>query len=128
MSMRLAAPTLRVVALTQAVFYVLTGLWAIVSIGTFQKVTGPKTDLWLVKTVGALVSVVGAVLGSAAGRRRVEIEMVTLACGSAASLTAVDLVYVARRRISPIYLLDALAECGLIAAWLIAWRRRGDRT
>jgi hypothetical protein len=122
--MRLVTPTLRTMALTQAAFYLLTGLWAIVSIGTFQTVTGPKTDLWLVKTVGALVGVVGAVLGIAAGRRKVDVEMATLACGSAASLAAIDVVYVARRRISRIYLLDAVAECGLIAAWLIAWRRR----
>ena len=123
MSNRLTAAPVRVVALTQGVFYVLTGLWAIVSIGTFQKVTGPKTDLWLVKTVGALVGVIGAVLGLAAQRHTVDEEAAALAIGSAVSLTAIDVVYVARRRISPIYLLDALAECGLIAAWIIAWRR-----
>jgi hypothetical protein len=35
----------------------MTGLWPLVSIGTFQQVTGPKTDLWLVKTVGVLIAV-----------------------------------------------------------------------
>jgi len=41
------------------------GIWSLVSIGSFQKVTGPKTDVWLVKTVGVLVIGVGAALGLA---------------------------------------------------------------
>jgi hypothetical protein len=95
-----------------------------VSIGTFQKVTGPKVDLWLVKTAGVLITVVGAVLGLAGRRRRVTLEIALLAVGSAAGLTAIDVVYVAKRRISPIYLLDAVAEVGLIGLWAIAWRAR----
>jgi hypothetical protein len=34
-----------------------------------------------------------------------------------ATLGAIDLIYVPRRRISPAYLIDALAK----AAWLMAW-------
>jgi len=40
-----------------------------VSIGTFQRVTGPKVDTWLVKTTGALIAgwmVAGATSGSEA--------------------------------------------------------------
>ena len=40
-----------------------------------------------------------------------------LAIGSAAALAGIDLVYVSRRRIAPIYLLDALGEFALIAGW-----------
>ena len=47
------------ISLAQGLFYFLTGVWALVSIDTFQKVTGPKTDLWLVKTVGVLFRVIG---------------------------------------------------------------------
>jgi len=111
-------------AQAQSAFYVTTGVWPIVSIGTFQKVTGPKVDLWLVKTAGVLITVVGAVLGLAGRRRRVTPEIALLAVGSAAGLTAIDVVYVAKRRISPIYLLDAVAEVGLIGLWAIAWRAR----
>lgn len=32
-------------ALTQGGFYFLTGIWPIISIGTFQMITGPKNDL-----------------------------------------------------------------------------------
>jgi hypothetical protein len=34
-------------------------------------------------------------------------------------LAAIDTIYVTRRRISKIYLLDAVAEVALIAAWVI---------
>jgi hypothetical protein len=106
----------------QAVYYVLTGLWAIVSIGTFQKVTGPKTDIWLVKTVGVLIIVIGGVLGLAGKRGEPVPEVPALAVGSAAGLTAIDIIYVAKKRIRPVYLLDAIAEIGLIALWGI-WSR-----
>ena len=37
-----------------------------------------------------------------------------------AGLTAIDIVYVARRRIAPVYLLDAVAELAIIGGWLAA--------
>jgi hypothetical protein len=106
----------------QAVYYVLTGLWAIVSIRTFQMVTGPKVDIWLVKTVGVLIIAIGSVLGLAGKRGEPVPEVPVLAVSSAAGLTAIDIIYVARRRIRPVYLLDAVAEIGLIALWCV-WSR-----
>src|SRR3954447_3194547 len=103
----------RAVAVAQAIFYVLTGVWSLVGIRSFQKVTGPKVDVWLVKTVGVLVIVIGGVIGLAGCRKRVTPEVALLATGSAAGLAAIDVVYVARRRIRPVYLLDAAAEAGL---------------
>ncbi|HEY0607113.1 MAG TPA: hypothetical protein VGD58_29610 [Herpetosiphonaceae bacterium] len=119
-----ASPLLRIVALAQALYYIPTGIWPLVSIDTFQKVTGPKTDLWLVKTVGLLITVVGAALTMAGLRRSMGPELPLLGIGSAATLTAIDVVYVARRRISPIYLLDALGEVLLIGGWIVALRGR----
>src|SRR5215213_7149555 len=36
----------------QAIFYIVSGVWPFVSIRSFEAVTGPKVDRWLVKTVG----------------------------------------------------------------------------
>ena len=119
-----AADLSRVVGLGQALYYIATGVWSLVSIDTFQKVTGPKTDLWLVKTVGVLVIVIGGVVGIGSTRRSTGPEIPMLAVGSAAGLTAIDVVYVAKRRIAPIYLLDALGEIALIIGWAMAWRQR----
>jgi hypothetical protein len=109
------------VALTQGVYFVATGVWPLVSIRTFMRVTGPKTDLWLVKTVGILVTVVGATILCAAFREQIDLEILVLAVGSAAALTAIDVIYVAKRVIAPIYLADAVLEIAFIAWWLIAW-------
>ena len=116
--------TIHRLALAQAIFYVVTGVWPLVSIRTFEAVTGPKADRWLVKTVGVLVTVIGAVLGLAGWRRRTTPEVALLATGSAMGLAGIDIVYVAKRRISPIYLLDAMVELALAAAWGAARRGR----
>jgi hypothetical protein len=113
---------LRYLAPAHALYYITTGLWPLFSIDTFQKVTGPKADTWLVKTVGVLVTVIGAVIGMA-GRRPTgepQPEIATLAVGSALGLAGIDVVYVAKRRIRPVYLLDALAEVLLAGAWITA--------
>jgi hypothetical protein len=54
-------------------------------------------------------------------------EVVGLAIGQSASLAAVDMVYVARGRISRVYLLDALLETLIVAAWIANRLRRRDR-
>ena len=123
--MSLSQPNRRSVALVQAGYYVPSGLWPIFGLRSFEWISGPKVDGWLVKTVGALVAVVGGVLGLAAHRRRLTPEMELLAVGTALSLAAVDVVTVSRRRIRRIYLLDAAANLGLVAAWLLSHRVAG---
>jgi hypothetical protein len=46
----------RELAVTQGVYYVATGIWPLLDIESFERITGPKADRWLVKTVGALVT------------------------------------------------------------------------
>jgi len=97
-----------------------SGVWPLLSSRTFQAVTGPKRDVWLVQTVGALIGVVGGTLAVAVATRQHGTATVrTLALGSALSLAAVDVYFVARRRISPIYLVDGVLELALVAAWLV---------
>ncbi|WP_375769561.1 hypothetical protein NR798_01380 [Archangium gephyra] len=110
-------------AVTQGVFFLATGLWPIVHLRSFEAVTGPKLEGWLVKTVGALIAVVGGTLLAAGLRRRLQPELLALAAGSAASLAAVDLRY-SPQRISPVYLLDAVVEGALVTGWGVAAARR----
>jgi len=122
----------------QGVYFLVTGVWPLVSIETFQMVTGRKTDHlltgreadhWLVMTVGVLVTAIGLTLLGAAWRRTRPLEVAILAIASAVGLTAIDVVYVAREVIPPIYLVDAAAEVILIAAWVLALvrKRRAER-
>jgi hypothetical protein len=110
-------------AFIQGIFYVLTGIWPLIDIVSFQVVTGPKIDLWLVRTVGVLVTVIGAVLLSAFRSRRFTREVLILAIGSALGLAAIDLVYGLSGTISAVYLADAAAEIGLAVLWIIGSRR-----
>ncbi len=109
-----------VVAQCQAVYYIVTGVWPLVHMKSFLMVTGPKTDLWLVKTVGVLITLIGVVIGLGGAQRSARKEITVLAVGSAAALTAVEMYYVARRSIAPIYLLDAVGEIGLIIGWVVS--------
>ena len=105
----------------QGSYFVLMGLWPLLSIVTFQHITGPKTDLWLVKTVGVLLIMVGAVLILAAYRRRIDLEMAVLGIGTALALITIEIIYVFSGLISAVYLGDTLIEIFLI----IGWFRRG---
>jgi hypothetical protein len=102
----------------QGLYYLVTGVWPLLSMHSFEAVTGPKVDRWLVKTVGVLVSVIGLTLLLAGRRPRVATEPAVLAGGSAAGLAAIETVYARRGRIAPVYLLDAILEVALVAAWI----------
>jgi hypothetical protein len=109
-------------AVAQGIFYLGTGLWPIVHYPSFAKATGDKTDVWLVKTVGGLISAIGAALLVGAAERRVGTALATLGIGAAVALGGADVIYVSQRRIPRVYLLDALAEAGLAAGWFLERR------
>ncbi|HEX5809283.1 MAG TPA: hypothetical protein VFY25_11495 [Anaerolineales bacterium] len=108
------------VALVQGMYFFITGVWPLISMSTFLKITGPKTDLWLVKTVGLILSVIGIVLIVAWINAEIHTSIVILGIGSALSLAIVEFIYVAKRVISPIYLADAIAELILIGWWVVS--------
>ncbi|MFD1140568.1 hypothetical protein ACFQ4C_05595 [Larkinella insperata] len=106
-------------AAVQAVYYVLTGIWPILSIDTFQQVTGPKTDRWLVKMIGALFAVIGLTIGLAVVYADIDLTVAFLGMSSAVAVILVDVWYVSRRVISRVYLLDAFAEIILLTGWIL---------
>jgi hypothetical protein len=114
----------RKVAAAQGAFFLATGLWPLVSLRSFEVVTGPKLEGWLVKGMGVVLSVIGASVVSSAIRDRVEPETAALVNGVGLGLGLVDVIYVTKRRIKPIYLADAVAEAGFALAWWAAHRRR----
>lgn len=103
----------------QGIYFFITGIWALLHIESFIWVSGPKYDLWLVKTVGVLIAVIGVVLFSAGYYKRITPEIFLLAAAGAAGLATVDIYYVSIGRIWTIYLLDAVVEIIFILLWLI---------
>jgi hypothetical protein len=113
---------LRRAAGRQAGYFLATGPVPFVSRRAFEAVTGPKREWWLVQTVALLVTAVGAGLACGAVRDRVTAELGIVGAGSAAALAAIDVVYVARGRLRPTYLADAVVEAALLAGWAAAAR------
>jgi hypothetical protein len=110
-------PAARALALVHALYFLLGGVWAVTGKRTFEAVTGPKADYWLVRTVGGLLAVAGAVIAGASLRNRLTPEIRWLAIGMSGVLGTVSLVYTVKGRIRPVYLLDAVANLLLIAGW-----------
>ncbi len=110
----------------QGAYYVVSGLWAVADRRGFETVTGPKTDYWLVRTVGLLAATIGVSLLAGTRRDPPSSETTMLGLTAGASFVAVDLVYVAQGRISRIYLGDVAAH-GLFAVFALKNRRRRRR-
>jgi hypothetical protein len=108
------------ISLIQGAYYLASGLWPLVHMRSFEAITGPKADRWLVKTVAVLVSIIGLALVSAGIQEHFGLEVIILALGSAICLIGIDVWYVVRKVIAPIYLLDAVAELVLLVCWIVA--------
>ena len=113
----------------QAAYYTVTGIWPILHLASFEAITGPKVDDWLVHMVGLLAAAIGVVLGVATARQQVRSpEVVLLAATSAAAFAAIDLWYGLSGRISPVYLADGGLQICLIAALLFTRSRTRETT
>jgi hypothetical protein len=129
-SVESSGPLARVLPWVQGSYFLLTGLWPLISIRSFIWVTGQKTDHlptgleadhWLVMTAGVLITAVGAALVVSAYKGRHSVEIVTLAICASLGLAAIDLIYVTRGVIDKIYLADALVQAILIGLWGVAF-------
>ena len=126
-------------AWAQGLYFLATGVWPLVSVRTFQAVTGKKSDHliaaapteadhWMLNTISGLIIAIAIALLSAAWRRRLSFEVALLGAASAVALTAIDVIYVARGTIAPIYLVDAAVEVVIIITWgWVLFRSAGRR-
>lgn len=108
---------MRIVCFFQGFYYAVTGVWPILQIQSFMAVTGPKEDLWLVKTVGALALAIGIVLITASVRHKPILEAKVLGLTAALAFLAIDIFYVFTGQLSWVYLLDAVPETFFAAFW-----------
>lgn len=116
---------LRFLAFGHGIYYFITGLWALIDIQSFQRVTGEKTDLWLVKMVGLLTVSISLLLFIAAFRKRITLESFVLIIASCMSYLLIDVIYTLKHTILPVYLGDVFVELLLIIFWFI-WLGKGE--
>jgi hypothetical protein len=107
-------PNSRAALRFQAGYYIATGVWPLLNRRSFEAVTGPKADWWLVQMVGLLAATIGTALAVGARGERPAPEVRTLALLSALSFAGIDTVYALGGRISKIYLGDAVVELLLV--------------
>ena len=121
-----ALPSPRAVAGIEAAYFIGTGVWPLLHRASFERVTGEKTDFWLVRTVGGLAAAAGLAMGVAAARgsKPPETALLALATGSVFALADVR----AARTESRIYLADALLQAAFAPVWLASWKRTRVRS
>lgn len=105
--------------IAQGTYFLVSGVWPLVWMDGFLAVTGPKNDLWLVRTVGLLAAVIGLVLVTAGLRRTYVAEVVVLAVTSALAFLVVDVVGWTEGVLRWTYLLDAAIQALVVAAWVL---------
>ncbi len=118
----------RAICMMQCVYFLATELCPLIHVMSFQAVTGRKTDNWtavesdhwLLNTVSVLILAIGLTLLTAAARAHIPIEIAVLAVASAVGLIAIDVIYVSRSVIFPVYLIDAALEIILVLLWIVA--------
>ncbi len=108
--------------LAQGIYYLIRGLWLLLGHGFHGAATGETVTAFLSHSTGLLVLVIGAALCLAAYRRQGSPEVLLIALGAAVGLTVLDIVYVFNRSISVLYVLDAIIQACLVAAWVHGWR------
>ena len=104
--------------LIQGVYFVVTGIWPLISIASFMAVTGPKTDIWLVKTLALQITAIGIVLCFGALQTAMFSAVILLSVLSATGFIVADVYYSVKGVISPVYLADAVLQ--LIFLFIIA--------
>lgn len=92
-----------------------------------MQVTGPKTDVWLVKTVAVLLLAISISFIISLFLRKINIPVITLAISCCLVLLLIDCYYVWNGTITEIYLLDALAEGFLLILWVIVIAKHNKR-
>lgn len=110
------------VARAQGLFNILGGAWPLVSLGTFEFVYGKKRDIYLQKTVGALLLSIGIVQTRAQTSEEAVGVARSLGIATALSLLAIDLAYIPKGEMRWTYWQDAACEVGWIAAWMRSTR------
>ncbi len=116
------------IAVLQGAYWAVTGIWPLVHMPSFIWVSGPKTDLWLVRTVGILLAVIGVVLLMAGLKKRVTPEVKWLGLGGAAGMAFISFYYPLTDVIWDIYMLDGALEIIIILLWLWAGKNGVQQT
>ena len=111
---------MKIIFIILGAYYLITAIWPLISIKSFEAVTGPKSDKWLVYTVSSLLIGPSLIyLYSGIQSEDLHPLVIFLALINCLALMMIDVVFVVKKVIWKTYLVDALAELIFIMAILI---------
>ncbi|MEI6950509.1 hypothetical protein V9K67_25220 [Paraflavisolibacter sp. H34] len=108
----------------QGIYTFLTAVWPIVDIESFLKVSGYKTDIWLVKTVSLLLLSISLCLLLSIFSKGPYLPITVLMLTLSVSLAYVDFYYALNDTISNIYMADGAAQVVFTFCWLYILARK----
>jgi hypothetical protein len=108
---------IRFIITWHGLYVFVTGIWPVIFLQGFMAVTGPKTDTWLVRTMGAVFACIGVALFFSG--REFYSPSIILSVSLSTVLTCIDIFYVYTGVIPKIYLADAAAEGLFLFLWII---------
>lgn len=103
----------------EGIFYLLTGLWPLLHFSSFLSVMGFKTDIWMVVTVGALLTLNGLLFLMESLSPFISKAVLAAAVAVPVILLWIDLFYVFSGVISPAYIVDAVIENLFLVSWVV---------
>jgi len=102
----------------------LTGLWALIDLQSFIMVTGPKSDIWLVKSLSLMFICIGIAFLLAYYFLENSLPMIILGFSVALALLGIDLYYSMNEIIPKVYLIDGFIQLLFLMGWIMILRRR----
>jgi len=114
----------QLLVIVQSIYTLITAVWPIIHIESFMEVTGGKTDVWLVKTVGALLIPVSACLMAYLFINTDRRPAMILGGLSSIAFICVDFYYSLTDVICDIYMADGYLQIIFLCGWVyIALKR-----
>lgn len=106
------------VGVTHAAFFLIGGLWPLVDMQSFESVTGPRSDHWLVRSLAGMLIIVGAALIWSVQRGHIDHSMRGVAAGSSGMLALVALISGMNGPVDPVSVIGASLHGVLALCWV----------
>jgi hypothetical protein len=113
-----AGKILKALLLVQGVYTLITAVWPLLHIESFMMVTGPKTDIWLVKTVAVVLIPIALLFLLNRYINGPLLHVLVVAISSSIGLASIDFYYTANDTISWIYAVDGIMQVVFIFCWI----------
>src|SRR5215208_1764710 len=107
----------KILLCVEGIYILLTALWGLIDIKSFMQVTGPKTDIWLVKTVSVLLLPLVACIFFALFFKMDPLAVILILIIASAGLAFIDFYYTSIHTIKWVYALDGIAQLIFILLW-----------